>query len=108
MAVLIEAMSVVFQADVLQERYPGGWDAFARAVPNQTLCADGELIRIGFMSPSDVETYATSLREYDIFYQVQDKARELVVVDQIHGPLVACDWIEFGHLNLARSIHRAV
>ena len=100
MAVLIEAISVVIRADVLQERYPGGWDAFARAAPKQTLCADGELVRIGFMSPSDVEIYVTSLREHDILYQEQGKARDLVVVDQMRGPLVACDWIEFGRLNL--------
>ncbi len=108
MAVLIEAVSVVIRADVLQERYPGGWDAFACVVPNQTLCADGELVRIGFMSPSDVETYISSLREYDILYRVQGKARDLVVVDQMRGPLVACDWIEFGHLDLDNDPARRV
>ena len=100
MAVLIEAISVVIQIDVLHQRYPGGWGAFAGAVPNRTLCADGELARIGFMVPSDVESYVTAFGAQDILYQVQGKARDLVVVDQMRGPMVACDWIEFGHLNL--------
>jgi hypothetical protein len=64
------------------------------------LCADRELARIGFMAPSDVESYVTALSAHDILYQVQGKARDLVVVDQMRGPLVTCDWIEFGHLNL--------
>ena len=41
-----------------------------------------------------------TLCEHGIIYQEEGKARDLVVVDQMRGPLVACDWIEFGHLNL--------
>ena len=76
MAVLIEAISVVIRAEVLHQRYPGGWVAFAGAVPNQTLCADSELARIGFVVPSDVEAYVTSLREHDVIYQEKGKARD--------------------------------
>lgn len=100
MAVLIESISVVVRTEAIDQRYPGGWAAFAGAVPNQTLCADGELARIGFMVPKDVEAYVTALREHGIIYQEDGKARDLVVVDQMRGPLVSCDWIEFGHLNL--------
>ena len=67
---------------------------------HQTLCADSELARIGFMVPSDVEAYVTSLREHDVIHQEEGKARDLVVVDQMRGPQVTCDWIEFGHLDL--------
>ncbi|MGO9546386.1 MAG: hypothetical protein ACLPPF_16520 [Rhodomicrobium sp.] len=100
MAVLIEAISVVIRADILLERFPGGWEAFRSLAPNQTLCADGELTRIGFMRPSDVEEFVSSLSKHDIIYQEQGKARDLVVVDQMRGPLAPCDWVEFGHLNL--------
>ena len=55
MAVLIEAISVVVRADELLKKFPGGWDAFKSIVPNQTLCADNEIVRVGFMSPQDVE-----------------------------------------------------
>jgi hypothetical protein len=99
MPVLIEAISVVIRADVLRERYPGGWESLRSAAPNETLCADGELVRTGFMSPSEVEAFVNSLQKYDLIYQKGGKVRDLVVVDQTRGPLAACDWIEFGHVN---------
>lgn len=100
MAVLIEAISVVIRADAVEDRYPGGWDAFALAAPNQTLCADGEVIRIGFMSPLDVEAFVNSLRQYNILYREHGKARDIAVVDQMRGPLTPCEWINFGQINL--------
>ena len=35
MAVLIEAISVVIKAEVIENRYPGGWSAFAASPPNR-------------------------------------------------------------------------
>jgi hypothetical protein len=101
MAVLIEAISVVFRADVLLEKYWGGmsFDEFRERAPNQTLCADGELLRLGFMDPEDVETYVRQFRRFDIRYVVDGKARDLVV-DQMRGPAAPCDWVECGHVNL--------
>ena len=55
MAVLVEAISVIVRAAAIHQKYPGGWEAFKRIIPNQTLCADNELVRIGFMTPDDVE-----------------------------------------------------
>jgi hypothetical protein len=57
MSVLIEAISVVMRADELLKKFPGGWDAFKGIVPNQTLCADNEIVRVGFMTPQDVESF---------------------------------------------------
>lgn len=54
MAVLIEAISVVVRKDAIEKRFPGGWDSFLDEIPNNTLCTDGELVRVGFMSPQDV------------------------------------------------------
>ena len=49
MPVLTEGTSVVIRADRLIEKFPGGWDEFKKGVPNKTLCADNELVRVGFM-----------------------------------------------------------
>ncbi len=49
MAVLVEGLSVIIRADCLQNFET--WDAFKEIVPNETMCADGELVRVGFMSP---------------------------------------------------------
>lgn len=72
MSVLIEAISVIIRADRLLERFPDGWEAFKRFVPNQTLCADGDLVRVGFMSPPDVEEFILALERVGLVYQDAD------------------------------------
>jgi hypothetical protein len=99
-AVLIEAISVVISADAIHQRYPGGWNAFVLAAPNHTLCSDNELARVGFMSPTDVETYISAHRQHNIVYEDQGTARDLVVIDQLRGPLLTCNWIEFGCVHV--------
>ena len=73
MTVLVEGISVVVRASAL-DRYPGGWSAFKAAVPNQTLCADGELIRVGFMHPADVQAYVSELEQLGLRYLVDGSA----------------------------------
>jgi hypothetical protein len=108
MAVLVEGISVIIRADALDERFPGGWEAFRASAPNRTLCADGELVRVGFMSPPDVEAFVCTLSNHDIRYAIEGKARDLVVVDQMGGAMIACDWMEFGHVNLDGNSNRRV
>ena len=103
MAVVIEAISVVIRADALLAAYNDDWEAFKDTVPNETLCADGELVRVGFMSPEDVEAYVRKLSEAGLVYLNDGSAKDLVVVDQMRGPLVACEWVEFGRVNVAND-----
>jgi hypothetical protein len=98
-AVLVEGISVVIKASAIASKYPGGWEGLKRDIPNQTLCADGELVRVGFMSPDDVKTFVASLEEHGFIYLHQGKAQDLVVVDQMRGPTTECDWIEFGKID---------
>lgn len=100
MAVLIEAISVVVRADAIHARYRGGWDVFRDSVCNRTLCGDYELARIGFMTPADVEGYVGDLERSGLTYIEFGRAKDLVVVDQMRGPTAACEWIEFGHIDL--------
>ena len=95
MAVLVEAISVVIKAEAIIKHYPGGWPAFEGNPPNGTLCADGELVRVGFMVPTDVKAFVDGLAKYGIRYQDNGKAADLVVVDQQRGFAVPCDWAEF-------------
>ena len=53
MAVLVEAISVIVRVDSINEKFPGGWIGFKDHVPNQTLCADNELARVGFIKALD-------------------------------------------------------
>ena len=99
MAVLVEAISVIVRMDAIKEKYPGGWVTFRDKVPNRTLCADDELARIGFMTPDDVKDFVSALEHSGLIYGEDGKSKDLVVVDQLRGPLVPCDWIEFGHVG---------
>ena len=108
MAVLIEAISVVIKATTIVERYPGGWEAFEADPPNRTLCADGELIRVGFMTPDDVRAFVDTLAIHGIKYKEDGKAVDLVVADQQSGLLFSCDWAECVRGRLERDNHKIV
>ena len=102
MAVLIEAISVVVRADALLRAF-GDWRLFKAQVPNDTLCADGELARVGFMTPEDVEAYVKLLTGAGLVFAENGHAKDIVVVDQQRGPTSPCTWIEFGHVSLDRD-----
>jgi hypothetical protein len=100
MAVLIECISVVIRADSLRNKFPGGWEAFKEIVPNKTLCADDELVRVGFMTPDDVKLFVSRLEKYGLEYRKDDESVDMVVVDQLSGFLHKCSWAEFGIVDL--------
>ena len=100
MAVLIEGISVVIRKETVTQKYPGGLEAFAKACPNNTLCVDEDLIRVGFMAPADTKQFVEELETHGITYRDDGQAKDLVVVDQQRGPAVPCDWTEFGRVRL--------
>lgn len=108
MAVLVEGISVVMRADALLAAFEGDFEAFKHIVPNRTLCADGELVRVGFMTPADVQAFVETLAGYGLAYVRDGKARDLVVVDQLRGPMAPCDWIEFGHASSSNHPDQSV
>lgn len=108
MAVLCEALSVIVRADAIRQRYRGGWVAFERSIPNQTYCSDGELARIGFFSPQEVQAYVSTLLEHGLRFREQvdmseAEMNDVVVVDQHHGPTQQCPWIEFTKTQLCEG-----
>ena len=100
MAVLIEGISVIIRVDSLLAAFDNGWNSFRNEVPNRTMCADDELVRVGFMIPDDAERYVKDLEARSLRYLVDGISQDIVVVDQLSGPVVRCDWIEFGHVNI--------
>lgn len=108
MAVLIEAISVVIRTDALLEKFPGGWNAFVKIVPNNTLCSDNELARVGFMAPQDVSVFVGKLQHAGLVFLHAEKAVDLAVVDQLRGSTTQCDWLEFGHINMGPGQEVAV
>jgi hypothetical protein len=99
MAVLVEGISVIIKRSVIEEKFPGGWEAFVEDVPNRTLCADDELARVGFMAPLDAEEYVQHLINNGFEYLSEGMAVDLVVADQLRGLATECDWCEFGQTS---------
>ena len=104
MAVLIEAISVVIRRDRIDKLFPGGWGGFVSAVPNNTLCADDEIARVGFMSPQDTEAFIKRLERGGFKFLDRGKPIDIAVVDQQRGPTIECGWLEFGKLPFGDSV----
>lgn len=100
MTVLIEGISVIIRADSLSSTFPGGWKGFEAMAPNRTLCADNEIVRVGFMTPQDVEAFLTTLQKTGLIFLRNGKAVDIAVVDQTRGPTTQCDWLEYGHVDI--------
>lgn len=98
MAVLIEAISVLVKAKAIIDMYPGGWEQFQIDVPNQTLCADGELARVGFMNPTDIQNYISFLESRGLVFQDDGKCIDIAVADQQRGFTIPCEWAEIGKI----------
>lgn len=112
MAVLCEAISVIIKKHSIEKYYRGGWDYFLENIPNSTMCTDEILVRIGFMSPVEVQEYVEELVANGLQFQPPTigglsiglrKKDDITVVDQQKGPMVECGWIEFGHLPVDRE-----
>ncbi|MDX9712566.1 MAG: hypothetical protein RBT56_08585 [Ignavibacteriaceae bacterium] len=108
MAVLAEAISVIIKMQSIIHKFPGGWEEFTSYVPNKTLCADGEIIRVGFMDSIDVEEYINFLETNGLIYIDNNQARDIIVVDQLKGPLVDCHWIEFGTIEIGEDTKQKI
>jgi hypothetical protein len=101
--VLVEALSVVVKAARVEAAYPGGWDGFLADAPNDTICSDGVLVRLGFMTPTDVDACIRGLERQGLVHLDGDRAVDIVRVDQRRGPLDRCDWIQFGKLRTGQG-----
>ena len=93
MAVLIEAISVVVLRTAINRFYVGGWSAFVDDCPNETLCFDDYLARVGFMAPADADAFVTRLANRGIPSNANSQACNFLVVDQVKGPTRSCPWI---------------
>jgi hypothetical protein len=103
MGVLVEAISVIIRVETLLDKYPGGWEAFEQIAPNKTFCADSEIIRVGFMTPQDVESFIKQLQGAGLEFLRSGAAIDLAVADQMRGLTTECDWLEFGHVPLGEN-----
>ena len=97
MAVLIEMFSVVIRIETIEEKYPGGKEAFRKSCPEGTFCMDNNIASvIGFPMLQRADDFAYSLTRFGIRYVVDDRFDEVAVVDMYDGPaILTCPWLEF-------------
>lgn len=98
MAVLIEAISVIVRKDSISRKIKGGEEYFRTLIPNATYCDDGELVRVGFLSPDDTKTFVEILTDAGLTFLEDDQCVDIAVCDQRYGLTKSCEWLEFGHL----------
>jgi hypothetical protein len=96
MPVLVETLSVIVRIQTLEEKYPGGLDAYRANCPNGTFCSDNHLARIGFTTPYDVGQFMNPLMRLGLRFVEEGKSQEIVVVDQEDSPTMPCDWLKVG------------
>lgn len=97
MAVLVEAISVIVRADSLGT-FPT-WESFRAIWPNETLCADGELVRVGFPSPAKCGSLSEPLQDHGLRFSETGPAQDIVFADQQGGFTTPCDWAKFGRIS---------
>ena len=103
MAVLVEALSIVVRRAAISKHYSGGWHQFLDDVPNGTLCYDDELARVGFMTPPDVGNFIAHLESEGLQFVSDGRFQDCAVVDQVNGPTMPVDWLEFAKLPIDES-----
>ncbi|PPR66319.1 MAG: hypothetical protein CFH08_00033 [Alphaproteobacteria bacterium MarineAlpha3_Bin7] len=97
MAVIAEGISVVIKKRAIRENLLQGWREFNYMVPNQTLCHDSNIARVGFLSPREVGHFIDRLERKGLIFVKNTKAIDIAVVDQQKGPTTSCRWLDFGH-----------
>lgn len=100
MSVLVECISVIVRIEAIKRSYPGGWDAFFKDCPNETLCFDNDLARVGFMVPDHTKRFTARLEAAGLVFLRDGQAIDLAVADQQRGFTTPCSWAEVGHMYI--------
>ena len=108
MPVYCEALSVIIYKDAIKLFYNGGLDAFMENIPNDTLCDDGEIVRLGFMDLDNAIEFLRALNSKGLKYNRLTK--HIAVFDQREFflefkpdfseccKIKECRWLEFAYL----------
>ena len=94
-------MSLVVRLDAIHDKYVGGLEAFVAGIHSRTVCMDGELLRIGFLSLSEADACIHRLEAGGLQYLQDGVPQDMLLVDQIRGASAPCEWLEVGLVELA-------
>jgi hypothetical protein len=100
MAVLIEAVSFIARRDRLDECWPRGSQGFIADSPNESVCADEYLVRIGFMGPATMRAFIGGCVVQGLkHFEADGYACDFVTVDQVVGLITPCNWLDVGYVD---------
>ena len=102
MAVLIEAICVVIKFSSISRVFPD-LKVCTDIVPNDAHCLDQHLFRVGFMAPEDMQAFIVKLESKGLVHLKDDKAIDMVIMDQTKGIMDTCDWIEAAKMDLEKE-----
>jgi hypothetical protein len=103
MSVLVECFNVVVRRAEIESRYPGGLAGYSADCPNQTLCADSHLVRVGFMHKADIGEFCLRvLSRAGVASSLSGRPEDasiaeasVAIVEQDHGPWHSCPWLSY-------------
>jgi len=95
MSVLVTAITLVMKNADIETKFSGGLNGFRSCVPNGTFGTDGNLCRVSFMNPADVESFVNLLVKNGFNDAQGGQWKDFAVVDQNNGPTLPCSWIEW-------------
>jgi hypothetical protein len=94
MSVLIEAITVVFRNDTAEAQIQGGIETIRNNPPNGSFRTDGKISAVGFMTPSDVEKFVSSLQRVGFSFIIDGVSVDIAVCDQNMGFSAHNDWLD--------------
>jgi len=94
MAVLVEGISVIVRRWDVSRRYPRGLRGYRALCANGTLCTDGQLVRVGFISPDAALAFVAGLQEVGFVGVSDGMSIDSCLVDQRQGMVYRASWLE--------------
>ena len=76
-------------------------------MPNNTLCSDNEVARVGFMTPQDCEAFVDLLESHGLTFLRDGQSQDIAVAVQDSGLTAPCDWLEVGQIELNQTVTAA-
>ena len=95
MSLLVKGISVVTRKAIIEKKYLGGFEQYAKDCPNYTFCTDEHLTVIMFQTLDDAYRWVRRLEIRGLVFINKGKFMEIAVVSEIGGPIEQCDWLIF-------------
>jgi hypothetical protein len=99
MAVSVAFYSVVIRKSTIEARFPGGLKHYSAACPNDSLCIDDNIVRVGFMAFNDANIFIHWLQSIGFVVSGEVGISEVAIIRQDKGHLVPCNWLELGRID---------